>query len=152
MNKYFKNGIYYYTNCKKLKDLKNKLKNEKEKVYDNSLIILDDENNINSNTNYINSINSYFIIISTESLKKSPNKNNKKQKKKNSGIIKSLNMEQIDQFINANIPLSNSGEDFYWYMVIKSSILKNDLNIIKKMEETKEQVFIQDILGLLDYK
>ena len=152
MNKYFKNGIYYYTNCKKLKDLKNKLKNEKEKVYDNSLIILDDENNINSNTNYINSINSYFIIISTESLKKSPNKNNKKPKKKNSGIIKSLNMEQIDQFINANIPLSNSGEDFYWYMVIKSSILKNDLNIIKKMEETKEQVFIQDILGLLDYK
>ena len=61
-------------------------------------------------------------------------------------------MEQIDQFINANIPLSNFGEDFYWYMVVKSSILKNDLNIIKKMEETKEQVFIQDILGLLDYK
>ena len=152
MNKYFKNGIYYYTNCKKLKDLKNKLKNEKENVYDNSLIILDDENNINSNTNYINSINSYFIIISTESLKKSPNKNNKKPKKKNSGIIKSLNMEQIDQFINVNIPLSNFGEDFYWYMVVKSSILKNDLNIIKKMEETKEQVFIQDILGLLDYK
>ena len=163
MNNFFKNGIYYYSNCK-FKDLKNKQNNDKENR--KTLIILDDESNLNNCSNFLNNPNSYFIIVSTECLKKileknKENKNKKRASKKNSGFIKYLNENnEQEKYINANLSLSiNFREEFYNYMKIKLSIFK-DSNIAKKLEEKnslktlkyKDQVFIDEIIELFTDK
>ena len=163
MNNYFKNGIYYYSNCK-LKDLKNKSNNDKENK--KTLIILDDESNLNNCSNFFNNSNSYFIILSTECLKKileknKVNKNKKRASKKSSGFIKFLNENNDqDKYINVNEPLTTDfREEFYNYMKIKSLFFK-DSNIAKKLEEKnalkmlkyKDQVFIDEIIELFTDK
>ena len=164
MKNYFKKGIYYYSNCK-LKDLKNHQFNEKENKNEKILIIIDDENNVGGCLNFINNSNpnSYFIIVTTESLKKNHDKNKdkyrKKPSKKNNCFIKCLD-KAPQGYLNANLPLSiKFKEEFYYYVMIKLMLFNNDLNMTKKLEEKmkkleykEEQVYINEIIELVDDK